>query len=185
MKMMTNRQNIGPRGTWFSLAIILTGCTGVPDGLQTISGFEPDRYLGAWYEIARLDHRFERGLDQVTATYSRRDDGGIRVVNRGYNAETGEWSQAEGKAYLIGDDGQGRLKVSFFGPFYGGYNILYLADDYSVSVVTGPSRDYFWILSRTPTLPDTKLQPLLDKARNWDFDVDALIFPEQATNTAG
>jgi apolipoprotein D and lipocalin family protein len=102
------------------LAVFLSACTGAPEGVEVVSGFDLNRYLGTWYEIARLDHSFERGLSSITATYSLRDDGGVRVINRGYNAEEGEWDEAEGKAYFVGDEDVGQLKVSFFGPFYGG-----------------------------------------------------------------
>lgn len=95
---------------------LLTGCTGIPDGTEPVTGFELDRYLGKWYEIARLDHSFERGLDCVTATYSLRDDDGVRVINRGYNLEEQEWDEAEGRAYFIDEESVGRLKVSFFRP---------------------------------------------------------------------
>ncbi len=98
---------------------LLIGCTGIPDGTEPVSGFELERYLGEWYEIARLNHSFEEGLDCVTATYSLRDDGGVKVINRGYNLEAQAWDEAEGRAYFIDDESVGRLKVSFFGPFYG------------------------------------------------------------------
>ncbi|MBU2112930.1 MAG: lipocalin family protein [Gammaproteobacteria bacterium] len=116
--------------------------SGVPDGVTPVTPFELKRYLGEWHEIARLDHRFERGLTEVTANYSMRDDGGVKVINRGFSAEDGDWQQAEGKAYFVGDTNSGALKVSFFGPFYGGYNIAKLCDDYSVALVVGPSTDY-------------------------------------------
>ena len=131
---------------------LLIGCTGIPDGTEPVTGFELERYLGEWYEIARLDHSFEEGLDCVTATYSLRDDGGVKVINRGYNLEAQAWDEAEGRAYFIDDESVGRLKVSFFGPFYGGYNVLELDDDYQWALVAGPNRDYLWILARTPTL---------------------------------
>lgn len=113
----------------FSLLMIPVGCTHVPDKVEPVKGFELSRYLGKWHEVARLDHSFERGLIDVTANYSMRDDGGVRVVNRGVDAKTGKPKEAEGKAYFVEADTVGRLKVSFFGPFYGGYNIAKLADD--------------------------------------------------------
>jgi apolipoprotein D and lipocalin family protein len=131
---------------------ILTGCTGIPDGTEPITGFELERYLGQWYEIARLDHSFERDLDCVTATYSLRDDDGVRVINRGYNLAEQAWDEAEGRAYFIDEESVGRLKVSFFGRFYGGYNVLELDEDYQWALVAGPNRDYLWILSRTPAM---------------------------------
>lgn len=128
--------------------ILVTGCTGTPQGVTPVTPFELERYLGQWHEIARLDHRFERGLTNVTATYSMRDDGGVKVINRGFNAKDNEWSEAEGKAYFVGDTNAGALKVSFFGPFYGSYNVARLSDDYSMALVVGPSLEYAWLLAR-------------------------------------
>nr|MCU0842239.1 lipocalin family protein [Thiobacillaceae bacterium] len=150
---------------FIAAALLLGGCTGVPEGVQPVRGFDLDRYLGTWYEIARLDHSFERGLTDVSATYSRRGDGGVRVLNRGWDPGKGKWKEAEGKAYLLGAADVASLKVSFFGPFYGGYHVFALDPDYRWAMLSGPSRDYFWILARTPQLPDTVLQPLLARAR--------------------
>jgi apolipoprotein D and lipocalin family protein len=99
----------------------LSGCLGMPERVRPVQQFEADRYLGTWYEIARLDHSFERGLTRISASYSKREDGGIRVVNRGYDPERGRWKTATGKAYFVNSPGEGHLKVSFFGPFYGSY----------------------------------------------------------------
>jgi len=107
-------------------ALCALGCTGVPKGLVPVTGFEADRYLGKWYEVARLDHRFERGLTDVTATYAKQDDGAISVVNRGYSEEDGEWKEIFGTARFRGDPAVGSLKVTFFWPFYGGYHIIAL-----------------------------------------------------------
>ena len=159
--------------------LLLAGCTGIPRGAEPVTGFELDRYLGEWYEIARLDHSFERGLDCVTADYSLRDDGGVRVLNRGVNLADEEVSEAEGRAYFIGDESVGRLKVSFFGPFYGGYNVLALDDDYRWSLVAGPDRDYLWILARTPTLPEATYRDLVERAEGLDFPVEELIVVDQ------
>ena len=162
------------------LTLLLIGCTGMPEGVTPVEGFEVDRYLGKWYEIARLDHRFERGLNRITAEYRLRDDGGIDVINRGYNAETGEWEQAEGRAYFIATADKGRLKVSFFGPFYGGYNIIELdKQNYTYALVAGPDRDYLWILSRTPVLDLAILDRLIGKAKALGFATDQLIYTEQ------
>ena len=153
------------------------GCTGIPDGTQAVTGFELDRYLGTWYEVARLDHSFERGMSNVTANYSMRDDGGVSVVNRGYKVEKGEWDEVTGKAYFIGDADVGQLKVSFFGPFYGGYNILELdKDDYQYALISGPDRSYLWILARSPNLSQDVLSTLVNKAKDMNFPVDELIY---------
>ncbi len=158
-------------------ALAVAACTGVPKGTSAVSGFELDRYLGTWYEIARLDHRFERGLTNVSANYSLREDGGVRVVNRGFNAEKGQWNEAVGKAYFVDTPDVGRLKVSFFGPFYGGYNILELdSENYEYALVAGPDRSYLWILARSPDLSDTVVQSLVAKAKDLGFAVDELIY---------
>lgn len=102
-----------------SLCFWLASCTNIPENITPVQQFELNRYLGTWYEIARLDHSFERGLSHITATYSQRDDGGVRVLNRGYSTENNAWKEAEGKAYFVADATRGHLKVSFFGPFYG------------------------------------------------------------------
>ena len=159
------------------ILVLLSSCAGAPDGVSVVRGFEIDRYLGTWYEIARLDHRFERGLSNVTAEYSLRDDGGVQVVNRGLKDESGEWDEAIGKAYFVGASDVGQLKVSFFGPFYGGYNIIELdKSGYQYSLVAGPDRDYLWILSRTPQMDPSILQSLVEKARELGFATDELIF---------
>ena len=121
-----HKQPLFRQVTVLCLALFLAACTGMPEGVQPVSDFELDRYLGKWYEIARLDHSFERGLTQVTAEYSLRDDGGVRVVNRGFSADKGEWNEAEGKAYFVESPDLGYLKVSFFGPFYGSYVVFEL-----------------------------------------------------------
>lgn len=167
------------------IVFLLGGCTSVPDGVRPVHGFELPRYLGAWYEIARLDHRFERGLTDVSATYSPGDEGGIRVLNRGFDARSQTWKTAEGKAFFIGPTDIASLKVSFFGPFYGGYHIFALDPDYRWAMLSGPSRDYLWILARTPQLPETDLRALLLQARQAGFDTDQLIFPSHQRTGPG
>jgi apolipoprotein D and lipocalin family protein len=165
-------------------ALALAGCTGVPEGVTPVRGFQADRYLGTWYEIARLDHSFERGLSDVSATYARRGDGGIDVLNRGFDAAKGEWREARGKAYFIDAPDVASLKVSFFGPFYGGYHVMALDPDYRWSMVAGPDHGYFWILARTPVLPEATLQDLLARARQAGFDLSGLIRVEHGRAVA-
>jgi len=166
-------------GALVLFCLALVGCAGIPDGVEPIQGFQVERYLGTWYEIARLDHRFERGLSNVTATYRPRDDDGIDVLNRGFDRESGEWQEAVGRAYFVGDQDVGHLKVSFFGPFYGGYTIVALdRDDYAYAMVCGPNRSYLWILARQPTPDRAIVEALVGKARDLGFDTDALIFVE-------
>ncbi|WAR43674.1 lipocalin family protein [Methylomonas rapida] len=155
----------------------LTACTGIPEGVRPISGFELDRYLGTWHEIARLDHSFERGLSEVTAEYSLRDDGGVKVINSGYDNEEKQRRSAEGKAYFVETPDIGRLKVSFFGPFYGAYNIIELdKENYQYVMIAGNSKDYLWILARTPTLPQNVLTRLVEQARALGFPTQDLIY---------
>ncbi|SDK45366.1 lipocalin family protein [Microbulbifer yueqingensis] len=158
---------------------VLCGCTGVPENVEPVKNFDLDRYLGRWYEIARLDHSFERGLTHVTADYSRNDDGSVKVINRGYSREEGEWQQADGRARFAGDPRTAHLEVSFFGPFYASYVIIALDDNYRHALVTGYNRDYLWLLSREPSVPDAELQPLLEQARDLGYPIDQLIFVEQ------
>ncbi len=165
--------------SWTVLAaLFLAGCTGVPDGIEPVEDFELDRYLGTWYEIARLDHRFERGLTNVSAHYSMRVDGGVAVSNRGYRVADDEWDEAEGKAYFVGDSNVGRLKVSFFGPFYGGYNVFVLDEEYQYAMVAGPDRSYLWILARTPEIDDSLRDELITQAAAGGFATEELIFVE-------
>ncbi|MCM2309778.1 MAG: lipocalin family protein [Steroidobacteraceae bacterium] len=157
-------------------AALLAGCAQIPDGVQAVGDFDAERYLGQWYEVARLDHRFERGMDNVTATYTARDDGGIDVVNRGYVRAKGEWEEARGRARFVGPRDQGMLEVSFFGPFYGGYNVVDLDPDYQLSLVAGPSRKYLWILARQPNPPRDAVDRVVQRASELGFDTSALIW---------
>lgn len=166
-------------------ALLAVGCAGIPKGVEPVDGFGLERYLGRWYEIARLDHSFERGLIKVTADYSMRDDGGVRVLNRGYDPLKSIWKEAEGRAYFVDAPSVGRLKVSFFGPFYGGYNILELdREGYEYALVAGPTRSYLWILARKPQLNEAVVRRLTDRAADLGFPVDELIFVEHAIKNA-
>lgn len=162
--------------------LLVSACTGVPEGLKPVDGFELKRYLGQWHEIARLDHRFERGLIDVSAAYTLREDGGIDVLNRGFDPKRDKWSEAKGRAYFLGSPQTASLKVSFFGPFYGGYHIIALdRENYRHAMVSGPSREYLWILARDKTLPESTLKTLVAQARQSGFDTDGLIYVEQGS----
>jgi apolipoprotein D and lipocalin family protein len=159
------------------LVLLLSACVRQPDGIEPVDNFDLNRYLGTWYEIARLDHSFERGLEQVTAEYSLRDDGGVRVINRGYRTEDKKWKEAEGRAYFVNEPDQGFLKVSFFGPFYGSYIVFELDQkDYQYAFVSGPDKSYLWFLSRTPTVSEELKQRFIGRAGQLNFDTEKLIF---------
>ena len=162
-------------------SLLLAACMGVPENVKVIEKVNANQYLGKWYEIARLDHSFERGLENVSATYTAKDDGGIKVLNRGFNVKKNEWSEAEGKAYFVDapnadKTNTGKLKVSFFGPFYGAYNIIALDANYQHVMICGPDKTYLWILSRTPQLAVPIKQELIAKAKAYGFATDQLIY---------
>lgn len=155
----------------------------MPDTVTPVANFELNRYLGKWYEIARLDHSFERGLERITAEYSVRDDGGISVINRGYSIEDDEWKVAEGKAYFVGDETKGYLKVSFFGPFYGSYVVFEIDQEgYEYAFVSGPDTSYLWLLSRTPQLQQEIIEKFKRISKELGFDTSKLIFVNQDEN---
>jgi apolipoprotein D and lipocalin family protein len=163
-----------------TLATTLTGCsTAPPAGLSSVTPFEVNRYLGKWYEIARLDHSFERGLTDVSATYALKSDGSLEVINRGFNTKKNEWKSATGRALFTGSPQQGSLKVSFFGPFYGGYHVLALDQaGYQWALVSGPDREYLWILARTKVLAPAIRDQLVAEAKKMGFATDKLIWVE-------
>jgi apolipoprotein D and lipocalin family protein len=156
------------------------GCASAPEGVTPVGGFDVQRYLGVWHEIARLDHRFERGLSNVTATYSLRPDGAVEVHNRGYDDRHGTWKEVRGKAVFTGARDVGQLSVTFFWPFSGAYNVIALdAEGYQWALVAGPSREYFWILSRTPVMEAALRERLVAQAAAMGFATDKLIFVAQ------
>jgi apolipoprotein D and lipocalin family protein len=153
--------------------------------MSAVSPFDIKRYAGKWYEVARLDHSFERGLSDVSATYSQKADGSLEVINRGYDNKQGDWRQATGRALFTGDPNRASLKVSFFGPFYGGYHVIALDQQhYRWAMVVGPDRDYLWILSRDRQLPADVREQLLRQARELGIDVEQLIWVKQTRDDA-
>lgn len=167
------------------VCLLVSGCTSVPENVKPVEGFELPRYLGTWYEIARFDHSFERGLNEVTATYSMREDGGVKVINKGYSQQKGEWDEAEGKAYFVNNSTTGHLKVSFFGPFYASYVIMALdKENYEYALITGPDKDYLWMLARTQSLPKPTINKLLTVAEKAGYDTNKLIWVEHTDNVA-
>lgn len=164
------------KNTFMFMALCFIGCVSLPANIKPVDNFQIDRYLGKWYEIARLDHSFERGLTRVTAEYHTRKDGGVRVLNRGYKAKNSQWKEAEGKAYFVGRPDQGFLKVSFFGPFYGSYVIFELdRDQYSYALVCGPDKSYLWLLARSPRIDEAVKKRLIARAAALGFDTSKLI----------
>lgn len=164
------------------LICMIGACSGVPEGIQPVQRFDLNRYTGTWYEIARLDHSFERGLSRVTATYSVREDGNVRVLNRGFDAREGEWKEAEGVARFVGDANVGHLEVSFFGPFYSSYVVFEMPSAYQVAYVAGYKQDYLWLLARTPTITDSEKQRFLTRVDHLGFNADAIIWVEQVND---
>ncbi|WP_461521212.1 lipocalin family protein [Porticoccus sp.] len=162
--------------------VCLGGCLGMPEGVEPVRHFDGDAYLGTWYEIARLDHSFERGLSRVSAEYSRRDDGGIRVINRGYDETRDEWKSAEGRAYFVRGPEEGHLKVSFFGPFFSSYVVFELDQGhYQYAFISGYNRKYLWLLARTPEVEPALIDRFRQSAERLGFDTRQLIFPVQKT----
>ena len=169
---------------WLALLLVLllglAGCaTAPPAGLTPVTPFDVNRYVGKWYEIARMDHSFERGLSDVSARYTVQPDGSVQVINRGFDVSRQAWKEAVGKALFTGDASRGALKVSFFGPFYGGYNVIALDPDYRWSLVVGPDLGYVWILARDKQLTPEVREQVLAQARKAGIDVDRLIWVAQ------
>ena len=156
--------------------ISLLSCSTIPEGATPVSPFDREKYLGRWYEIARLDFKYERNLDNVTADYSLNENGTIRVVNRGYDTVKKKWVDAKGKAKFRGDENVGKLKVSFFGPFYSGYNVIALDSAYRYALVAGKNLKYLWILSRDTRIPEEIRNNYLRIARGIGYDTAALIW---------
>ena len=164
------------RNFWVVACCLLSGCLAVLDGIEPVDNFELNRYLGKWYEIARLDHSFERGLEAVSAEYSLRDDGGIRVINSGRNTDTQANQEAEGRAYFVDQPNLGYLKVSFFGPFFGSYVIFELDENYQYAFIAGNTTNYLWLLARTPEVSQELVNQFISRATQLGFDTTQLIF---------
>ena len=157
--------------------VLLAGCTGVPEGIKVVDDFSLNRYLGTWHEIVRLDNRFEKELDPVSATYSLAADGSVKVVNKGYDLKKKEWKTIQGRGVFVDDKNttQGALKVSFFGPFYASYNVIDLdRAGYRWAMVCGRDKSYFWILSKDSVMEQTQLKALVAKAATLGFDTARL-----------
>jgi apolipoprotein D and lipocalin family protein len=182
-------RGLGLRARSRSLAVFFLGCAllalsacshAPPAGVKAVSPFDAQRYMGQWYAIARLDHWFERGLSRVSAQYALRPDGSVSVINRGFDAAKGEWKQVQGRALFVGDPSTASLKVSFFGPFYGGYHVVALDEQYQWAMVMGPDTGYLWILAREPRLPAAVKDRLMQQAAALGVDTRQLIWVDHA-----
>ena len=160
------------------LALFLVACSKVPEGVKAVEGFEIESYLGKWYEIARLDNRFEKGLQRVTAEYTLQENGSIKVENRGFSLEEQQWQEAIGKAKFAGEADIGELKVSFFGPFYGPY-IVYELDKTAYQYAFVASKTgYLWLLARTPNPPQAVVTRFIESAKALGYKQEELVFVE-------
>jgi len=157
-----------------------SSCVTIPNGATAVKPFNKAKYLGTWYEIARMDFKFERNLEKVTATYSLIDNKTIRVDNKGYNVKDKKWKESIGKAKLAASRDEGRLKVSFFGPFYAGYNVIAIDLDYRYALVAGNNLNYLWLLSREKTMPKEIKEKYLEQARALGYNTDKLVWTNQA-----
>ncbi|RYY76815.1 MAG: lipocalin [Gammaproteobacteria bacterium] len=159
--------------------LLLAGCLGTPDNIKPVTNFQAEKFLGTWYEIARLDYIHEKGLNQVTATYSLRTADELKVVNRGYESKKSRWKESEGKAFFVDGKDKGYLKVSFFWPFYSSYVVFDIDDNYQYALVTSSEKSNLWILARTPTISGEIKANLIAKATAQGFDTSKLVFVEQ------
>lgn len=157
------------------LLCLLMGCSKLTVDNSVVNNFDLSRYLGSWYEIARFDHKFERGMEQTKATYVLREDGKVDVVNTGI--KDGKLSEAKGVAKLT--DTPSLLRVSFWGPFYSDYRVMLLDEDYQYALVGSGSDDYLWILSRTPQISDEIKDKILAEAQRRGYDTEKLIWVKQ------
>jgi apolipoprotein D and lipocalin family protein len=169
----------------FSLGYLMFGKLGIPDGMTAVTPFDLKRFEGTWYEIARLDHGFEKNMSHVAYSYTLKEGGGFTVENKAFDTKSAQWQTSSGKGDLIDDANVGRLKISYFGPFYGSFNIIALDEkNYNWAMVTGPNARYFWILSRQKTLDNVVMQELVRKAVGLGFKLERMIQVDQKDETA-
>ena len=161
-----------------SITTLFSSCVSIPKNASPVENFDVDKYLGSWYEIARFDFRFEKDMNNVMAQYSLNEKNNVTVLNSGYNYKKEEWVSANGVAKFRGDKNIAALKVSFFGPFYSGYNVIALDDDYKYALVAGKSLKYLWILSREKSIPEEIKSAYLKIAQEVGYDTSKLIWVE-------
>lgn len=157
-------------------AALLSSCSSIPRNARPVSNFDVRRYLGTWYELARFDYRFEKNLNNVAARYTLQDNGSIEVLNSGFNTKTNEWKSTTGIAKFRGDKNTAALKVSFFKPFYSGYNVVSIDPDYQYALVAGKNLKYLWILSRKQSIPAAIKKDYLQLAKEIGYDTSKLIW---------
>ena len=179
--MIVNEQVKGIQIIGFTLLgitafVLLKSCRTIPRNARPVKPFMVQKYLGRWYEIARFDFRFEKGLNNTSAEYSLNDDGTVKVVNRGFDYNTNKCKQSVGKAKFVLSTSEGMLKVSFFGPFYSGYNVIAIDADYKFALVCGKNHDYLWILSREKSIPEKIKNEYLQTAKRSGFDISKLVW---------
>ncbi len=162
---------------------MLFSCSTIPKGITAVHQFDKNRYLGKWYEIARLDFKFEKNLNNTTADYSINSNGTIKVFNKGYNIKTQKWKSATGKAKFVKDENIAMLKVSFFGPFYSGYNVIAIDKEYKYALIAGKNLKYLWILSRETTIPEDIKQKYIELAQKVDYNTDDLVWVKHDKQT--
>ena len=176
---MKNKLLLSASLSIIGIAILLSSCgASIPENASPVQNFDINKYLGSWYEIARFDFRFEKDMDNVMAQYSLNKKNNVAVLNSGYNYKKEEWVSAEGVAKFRGNKNIAALKVSFFGPFYSGYNVIALDDDYKYALVAGKSLDYLWILSREKSIPEDIKTKYLRIAQEIGYDTSKLIWVE-------
>ena len=172
---------IGVAGTLAAAAVVysVSKRRTIPKDVKAVRHFDLNKYLGRWYEIARLDYYWEKNLDNITATYSMRPDGMIKVDNKGYNYKKHKWEESVGKAKPVESPDIAKLKVSFFGPFYAGYNVVAIDKHYRYALVIGENKKYMWLLSREKTMPHDIEKEYVHKAKELGYDTDKLIWTKQ------
>lgn len=174
MKTQKQKRNLFRTFSILGITTLLGACASIPKHATPVQNFDVDRYLGVWYEIARFDFRFERDLNNVSAQYGLNKNGNVTVLNSGYNYKKQQWKKAEGIAKFRNEKAEGTLKVSFFGPFYSGYNVIALDTDYRHALVAGKNLNYLWILSREKTIPEEVKQNYLQIAVDLGYEIEKL-----------
>lgn len=173
---MKNKIIIGAALSLTAIALLSSSCASIPKNATAVHNFEVNRYLGSWYEISRFDYRFEKDLDNVAAQYRLNDNGTIKVINSGYNLKKNEWKSTKGEAKFKKNKSIAEIKVSFFKPFYSGYNVVAIDKEYKYALVAGRNLNYLWILSREKTIPENIKKEYLSLAQKIGYDTSKLVW---------